>query len=378
MINLFPESISHGLGLIVLATVAAALVVQLMYYLGIFARFSRFKGPEPGPAHPVSVVICAWNEEDNLRENLPIILEQDHPEFEVIVVNDHSTDETEYLIDSWTHAYPNLRLVNLNRENAKVRGKKFAISLGIKGAKYDRIVFTDADCRPKDKHWLRQISAGFKGGKEIVLGYGAYEKRPGFLNRVIRYDTYHIALQYMGYALAGMPYMGVGRNLAYVKELFFRTKGFIRHRHIQSGDDDLLVNEVANASNTIVVPMAVAHTVSEPKSTWAEYWVQKRRHLSTGGYYNGRSQFLLGVYSLSWWVFHAALIALALQPGAALLALMVWLVRTAVLMAVNLPAMRTLAEADLFILSPIADAAVMIFNTSAALSNLLMKPTRWR
>lgn len=378
MTNLFPESLTHGIGLLMFASLVATLLVQLMYYLGIFSRFSRYKGPEPGAAQPVSVVICAWNEEDNLRDNLPIILEQDHPEFEVIVVNDHSTDETEYLIDSWTHAYPNLRLVNLNRENAKVRGKKFAISIGIKGAKYDRIVFTDADCRPKDKQWLRQMSAGFKGGKEIVLGYGAYEKKPGFLNRIIRYDTYHIALQYMGYALCGMPYMGVGRNLAYVKELFFRTKGFIRHRHIQSGDDDLLVNEVANATNTAVVPMGVAHTVSAPKATWADYWVQKRRHLSTGSYYNGKSQFLLGFYSLTWWAFHAALVVVALQPGAIFWAFGIWFVRTSAVMGINLPAMRTLGEADLFILSPVADAAVMIFNTSAALSNLFMKPTRWR
>jgi biofilm PGA synthesis N-glycosyltransferase PgaC len=309
---------------------------------------------------------------------LPLIMEQDHPEFEVIVVNDHSTDETEYLMDSWTHAYPNLRLINLNRDNAKVRGKKFAISIGIKGAKYERIVFTDADCRPRTRHWLRHMSAAFGQNKEIVLGFGALEQGKGFINRIVRYDSFAIAMQYMSFALAGAPYMGVGRNLAYVKELFFRTKGFIRHRHIQSGDDDLLVNEVASATNTVICVAQEAHTLSQPKSTLSEYWVQKRRHLSTSGYYNARSQFLLALFSSAWWVFHVALLTLVLVPGSLPLALAAYLLRTIIMASVYLPAMRTLGESDLFLLSPVADVVSMVFNTAASMSNILMKPTRWR
>ena len=356
-----------------------SLCVHLFYYFFFFIRLSLFKQPESSnKLEPISVIICAWNEEDNLKKHLQNILEQDYPEFEVIVVNDHSLDETDLLLQSWQVKYAHLRVINLSRENAKIRGKKFAISMGIKGAKYDNLVFTDADCRPKSKKWLKHISSGFSNGKELVLGFGGFEKRPGIFNRLYRYESVHIAMQYMSYALAGMPYMGVGRNLAYKKHLFFKTKGFVKHRHVASGDDDLMVNEVATGSDTCVVIKKESHTVSEPPQNMAGWWLQKRRHLSTGGYYRISSKLFLGVFTLTHLLFYLSFFGVLSMQTMYWLALcglgLKWIVHLSIIRVVT----RTLEEDDLFLFSLLGDLFTPFFNTAVAISNRLKPPIKWR
>jgi hypothetical protein len=138
---------------------------------------------------------------------------------------------------------------------------------------------------------------GFREDTEIVLGYGSYFKRPGLLNKLIRFETFHTALQYLSYALAGMPYMGVGRNLSYKKDLFFKNKGFSALNQIPGGDDDLFINKVATKTNTAIVIDEEAHTLSEPKKKWSHWWNQKLRHYSTAKYYKPKFKFLLGLYT---------------------------------------------------------------------------------
>lgn len=367
------------LQLSVVGVFVVSLGIHLFYYFFFFIRLALHKQPEvKGKLDPVSVIICAWNEEDNLKKNLQSILEQDYPEFEVIVVNDHSLDETDLLLQAWQVKYSHLRVINLSRENAKIRGKKFAISLGIKGAKYENLVFTDADCEPKSKYWLKHLRSGFAEDKEVVLGYGGFEKLPGFFNKLYRYESVHIAMQYMSYALAGMPYMGVGRNLAYKKDLFFRTKGFIKHRHVASGDDDLMVNEVATGANTVIVVDKGAHTVSEPPNNFSAWWLQKRRHLSTGSYYRISSKLFLGVFTLTHLLFYLSFFAvLSIQTvyWLALLGLAVkWVVHLSIIRVVT----RTLEEDDLFLFSLLGDLFTPFFNTAVAISNRIKRPIKWR
>src|SRR5690606_34092381 len=157
-------------------------------------------------------------------------------------------------------------------------GKKFALSLGIKAAQYEHLVFTDADCVPESSDWLTHMAGAFSGGKEIVLGYSPYLRRAGMLNALIRFETFHTAMSYLSYALKGKPYMGVGRNMAYTKSLFFRGKGFASHMHIASGDDDLFVNQNATPHNTTICIHPEAHVWSEPKTTFSAYARQKTRH----------------------------------------------------------------------------------------------------
>lgn len=365
--------------LIVSSIFVGTLVVQLFYYFFFFIRLALYKPAESIEAtEPVSVIICAWNEEENLKKNLQVILEQDYPEFEVIIVNDHSLDETDLLLQAWQLKYAHLRVVNLNRDNALMRGKKFAISMGIKGAKYENLVFTDADCHPKSQHWLRYMAHGLKDEKQLVLGYGGFEKRPGVFNKLYRYEAVHIAMQYMSYALARMPYMGVGRNLAYKKELFFQTKGFIKHRHVASGDDDLLVNEVATNSNTTIEVRKEAHTLSEPSKNLSAWWLQKRRHLSTGGFYKTSSKIFLGIFTLTHLLFYLSFFGVLSTETLYWLALcgiaLKWIVHLSIMRVVT----RLLDERDLLLFSLLGDLFTPFFNTAIAISNRINPPIRWR
>jgi glycosyltransferase involved in cell wall biosynthesis len=275
----------------------------LFFYLGIYIRavLKERKKNTPGmnAEVPVSVIICARNEEENLAKNLALILEQEYPVFEVIVVNDCSEDDTEHVLVLLKEKYPHLRSTIIRMTGSFVNGKKYAAVVGIKAAQYEWLLFTDADCRPETPHWITSMSRRFVDKKDIVLGYGGYMAENTFLNKWIRYDTCFIALQYFAFAKAGIPYMGVGRNLAYRKSLFYAHNGFAAHAHIPSGDDDLFVNQAATGKNVAVENSPEAHTRSVPKKTFREWLRQKSRHVSTGKYYKRKHTFLLGLEPVS-------------------------------------------------------------------------------
>ena len=286
-------------------------LVQLFYYWILFRQTAFYKAGarEKSQQHPVSIIICARDEAANLARHLPGVLVQTYPStHEVIVVNHNSQDETRYLLEEFKKSFKGLHIVNLEQEAKGIPGKKYPLSIGIKEAKYEILLMTDTDCVPASEYWLQKMQDAYSEGVEVVLGYGAYNKRPGFLNKLIRFETFHSALQYFSYALAGLPYMGVGRNLSYKKGLFFQNKGFSSINHVLSGDDDLFINQVAHKDNINVVLDPEAFTLSEPKKTFSEWIRQKNRHFSTGKYYKPVHKFLLGLYSVSHFFFYPLLI----------------------------------------------------------------------
>ena len=171
-------------------------------------------------------------------------------------------------------------------------------------------------------------------------------KKPGLLNKIIRFETFQSALQFFSFALAGLPYMGVGRNLSYKKGLFFQVKGFSSINHIPSGDDDLFINKVANKKNTAIVIDPGAITLSEPKKKFGEWIRQKTRHYTTAKYYKPVHKFLLGLYSFSQFIFYPAFIA-ALLFFDWRFVLGVFLLRMLSLFVVYGKAFRKLNENDL-------------------------------
>ena len=211
-------------------------LVQLCYYLFIYLKLARHKEQKKTFSKAVSVVVCGFNEEQYWEALVDKLLDQDYPNFEIVLVNDQSTDNTKFVFKQWEN-HPRIKLVDIREDIKKGLGKKFALTLGIKAAKYDYLLLTDADCYPRDQDWISSMAQHFSN-KTIVLGYGAYEKHKGLLNKLVRFDTFQVAMQYLSYALIGKTYMGVGRNLAYKKSLFFDNKGFATHLHLPSGDDD--------------------------------------------------------------------------------------------------------------------------------------------
>ncbi|MEO7393938.1 MAG: glycosyltransferase, partial [Chitinophagaceae bacterium] len=299
-------------GEIIFYSFAAVTAVQIFYYTCFFCRiaFYKLKPKTKTQQHPVSVIICARDEDENLARNLPGVLVQAYSStFEVVTVNDNSLDDSKYILQELKKTFKSLNIVELTQEAVHISGKKYPLSIGIREAKHEILLLTDADCVPASEHWVEKMQAGYEENIEIVLGYGAYHKRKGLLNKLIRFETFHTALQYLSYALAGIPYMGVGRNLSYKKSLFLRSKGFSSINHIPSGDDDLFINKTATKKNTAVVIDADAVTRSIPKTTWKGWLRQKSRHYTTAKFYKIQHKFLLGLYFATQFLFYPLLVA---------------------------------------------------------------------
>ena len=282
---------------VIVALFSLAFIIQFVYYLFVYLRVVMLKKKQEASSSddssPVSVIICARNEEENLVLNLTSVLEQDYPLFEVIVVNDCSEDNTEQVLAEFKQKYPHLRSTIIKQDGSFRNGKKFAATVGIRAAQYEWLLFTDADCRPENSQWIASMSKYFVDKKDIVLGYGSYLPRKGFLDKWIRYDTCFNALQYFGFAKMGKAYIGVGRNLAYRKSLFLAHNGFAAHAHIPSGGNDLFVNQAATKQNVAETYIKDAHTRSIPKMTFKEWIWQKRKHIATGKYYRLGQIFML-------------------------------------------------------------------------------------
>lgn len=278
----------------VFAVFAFAAAIQLFYYFWFYLAVYTHKNQEERQFQkPVSVIICARNEAENLMNFLPLVLEQDHPDYEVIVVNDCSEDNSYDVLGKYLMKYPHLKISNVNKDPKFTHNKKFAQFIGIKAARNEILLFTDADCHPESEKWLRGMTSHFDDNTDFVLGYGGYLRNKGLMNKYIRYDTMTIAMQYFGMAIRNLPYMGVGRNLAYRRSVFFENKGFGSHNHVVSGDDDLFVNTNAKRNNTCVEYRRETHTRSIPAATFKAWFIQKKRHLTTAPYYKLRDKILL-------------------------------------------------------------------------------------
>jgi glycosyltransferase involved in cell wall biosynthesis len=354
-------------------------ILQISLYFGLFGKFAFGKNiiPENKDFKPVSIIICAKNEEQHLLKNLPAILKQDYPEYELIVVDDFSQDDSKIILEDFERKNPHMRIITVKEDRPYKIGKKFPLTLGLKGAKYDRVLLTDADCFPASNQWLKNMSAHFNDKTEIVLGYGAYEKHPGFLNKLIRFDTFLIALQYFSFAIKGRTYMGVGRNLAYKTDIFFRNKGFANHTHIASGDDDLFIHRVASKTNVNIEVNYDTHTISTPKKTFKEWVWQKKRHLTTSALYKKGIKRRLGYIYILPLLFILLFTALAILQYAIYVILSMLLVKYIIQFIIFRKAMMRLNEKDLLLLTPIMEVLFIFIYPYLHFSSKLTKHVPW-
>jgi poly-beta-1,6-N-acetyl-D-glucosamine synthase len=371
----------QNLHTVLLWAFTGALFIQLLYYWIIFVRLASHK-PKPlsllRPKEPLSVIIAARDEYLNLYENLPAVLEQNYPDFEVIVVNNDSTDDSATLLKNFQLQYPHLKVITLERNLNFFKGKKFPLALGIRAAKNDLLVFTDADCKPASTEWLNHMQSGYHEKTGVVLGVGQYRRSKGLLNHLIRFETFTIALQYLSFALAGMPYMGVGRNLSYRKSLFMKQRGFISHYNIASGDDDLFVNAVAGSTEIRIQAHPDAHTFSRPPYSFKRYFIQKRRHLTTGKYYKPSHKFVLGLLSLSQFLFFLLLILQLSLQQFLILPLAGFGLRWLSQCIVMKKSAKKLRIKFLCVLSPLTELFLILFQLTIVTVNIFSKPKKWK
>jgi cellulose synthase/poly-beta-1,6-N-acetylglucosamine synthase-like glycosyltransferase len=354
------------------------LVTQLTFLILFLVAFRRKPVIKTDTLTPVSVIVCAHDEEENLRELIPLLLAQDYPEFEVIIVEDRCNDGTYDFLLQATKENSRLKMVRVTQKPEHINGKKFALTLGIKAARYSWVLLTDADCRPSSNLWIASVASRFTEPTKIVLGFSPYLKSPGLLNAFIRFESFLTGIQFMGMALLGRPYMGVGRNLAYRKELFLENKGFNDHLGVTGGDDDLFVNQHATHSNTRVALETNALVFSKPKNTWGEFLHQKFRHLSVGRFYKLSDKFLLGLFSGTWLLtWFLALPALFFLPWMNFL-LAVFIVRWAMLIALMHTAPQRMGTSFEAWKAPFLDFMFAFYYLVTGAKALIVKKVKWK
>ncbi len=297
------------------------LSIQMVYLIFIFGRllvYSKKKNSSntSDKLESVTVTIAARNEKERLQTLIPELFKQDYEDYEVLIIDDRSNDGTHELLQEFLNIYPKLRTVTVDYTPEHVTSKKYALTLGIKVSPNDVILLTDADCVPASKDWIRLMTEPVRErGKIYSIGYSGYERKPGFLNSWIQYETLLTALYYLSFGLWKAPFMGVGRNLCYRKDHFMKVKAFKDIWQLEGGDDDLFVNKYVSSKNAEVVIHPDSITFSEPKSDRKSYLTQKKRHLSVGKYYRFKDKRKIGMYTLSHALFWIAGIGLLIYSG---------------------------------------------------------------
>lgn len=288
-----------------------ATLVQLTFWWVVVFRFLRSKKKVKNALyHSVSVIVASRNEEKKLPSLIQNLRKQNvGGDFEVIIVNDRSTDNSSEILFDFCNHFKELKVLEVNQKPNDWDGKKYALTQGVQKAKGDIVIFTDADCVPTSNNWVEEMVSAFNKKTEIVIGVGQYAKYATFLNSFIQYETLLTATQYLSLTLWNVHYMAVGRNVAYKRESFLST-GFGELKGHVGGDDDLMINRLANKENAEIVWWKNAQTLTEPKQTIAEYYHQKKRHLKSSTKYKLVNKIVLGCLALSQIVFWGSFVFL--------------------------------------------------------------------
>ena len=327
---------------------------------------------------PVSVIVCAKNEAENLLRLIPLLLDQQYKTFELVLINDASTDHTLEVLRDFEKKDQRINIVDVKSNEAFWGSKKYALTLGIKAARYNHLLLTDADCQPGSSLWIAEMSSYFSDRTSIVLGYGKYQSKPyALVNLFVRYETLITAIQFFSYAKLGSPYMAVGRNIAYTKELFFNVKGFASHLHIRSGDDDLFIQDAANQHNTAICIDPKGFTISQAPENFKQWFRQKRRHISTAPHYAFKHQFLLGLF-----VFSKLLFWLMLPYLFSVFTEVILYLAAGVYMLMNYVivgmAAKKLKETRVLLWLPFLEIGLILFQMTIFMANAISKPTHWK
>ncbi len=349
--------------------------ILLFYWLKIFSKIYKVDQNQIDDSfrYPLSIIIAAKNEAGNIVNCLSSILNQDYPAFEIIVVDDHSKDKTKELISSL-----NSDKVKLFSSPNKCNGKKQAIAFGITNANYDHFVFTDADCVPSSINWLSVINSSFLKGNNIVLGYGRFNKSNSILNRMIRYESLLTVIHYYSFTLNNDPYMGVGRNLAYSRELYESSISTKNHEEILSGDDDLFVNQNSERLKAGILLSMKAQTFSEPEPTIKSYFYQKRRQLIAGNYYKPKHRLLLAIYGISQLLFTSTLIGLVLFSQQIILTFSIFGFVQLIQLYIFIRICKILGDKDLIYWKPFLEGLYIYIITIIGISTWVWKVDRWK
>jgi glycosyltransferase involved in cell wall biosynthesis len=358
---------------------ALCTLFQAGYVFYYFIPFLRYTPPvNLKPEFPVTVLLAAHNELRNLHRCLPAILQQQYPVFEVLVVDDRSTDGTTAYLKSLQQEFAHFKYIRVDKVANGAHPKKYALTKGVEAAAHEHLLLTDADCLPLSPDWITLMMQGFFQKTFIVLGFSPYSKNPGFLNHLIRYETLLTAIQYLSFAVKGEAYMGVGRNLAYTKTCFWESNGFDSHINTLGGDDDLFVQDAGRQQFINIAIKKESQTISLPKTTYREWIIQKRRHLHVGRYYKLPDQLRIGIFMMSNIFFYLLTFFLLFVPDNLMWLSILFTLRSIVVYLVYILIARRLKEPLTILLLPVLDIIYFLNYLVLGVSVLIFNKVRWK
>jgi len=341
---------------------AALALVQLFYFWGVFSALAFFKAKKQTDSFPpVSVVITANNQYNDLQKSLPSMLSQDYPDFEVVVVNDNSDDSSNELLEDFSKQYTNLKVVELKQSLNWFSGRKFPLSLGIKSATNNLILLTDPGCVPQSNGWIKAMTGSFTSNSEIVLGYSSYNTTSK-INKWFRFTAFYDALLYLSMALRGLPFKGIGKNMGYSRELFYRNKGFSSHYVISAGDDELFVNRAANKHNVAVVVSEEGTIKQVKKMSFSSWLAGEKNRLKIRRFFNIRDRMLIRAFSFTSFAFYGLLVTLLFLGVPIFLVGFIFALRFISMMLISALAQKRLSEKKLILLSPIFEIFLILID----------------
>lgn len=317
-----------------------------------------------------AILVPFKNEEHNLKKNLPHLKSQKPEGYDIVLVDDHSADNSNEIILRYQLNTDNLFLI----KNEFDSGKKNALKYGMKSIEKEYVVLTDTDCYPGSERWLELIISKFKEGIDIVIGYSPYTGN-GWLNYFIRYEAFHTALQYFGYYLSGMPYMGVGRNMAVRRSFFLKNDVYASNAELKSGSDDLLISEFGDKNNIAIQIDPESFVFTTGKETVREFIKQKIRHISTSFRYKPLHKLLLSAYSLSHLIFYITFFIFLFLDYK--LAILLYLIRMGIILSLSIRSFKKLGEIELLPRFPLLDFFLFIYMFMMPFLYYLSPKNKW-
>lgn len=367
-------AIIFAIGLITLV------LFQVLYYIIVYGRICFHKSPKEELEHfpSVSVVICAKDDAYNLERRLPFILEQQYPNFEVVVVNDASRDESEYVLRVLQEIYPNLNVVHLYENVNRFLGKKYPISIGIKSAKNEIILLTEADTQPCGYNWITEMVKGFEPKTQMVIGHSIYESKNTFISSLIQYEHQTSSMNYLGNAILKNPYMGTGKNLAFTKKMFFAVNGFIPQYNIPVGEDQVFVNKYAHSKNTKVVLTKDSISQTAPKEKYYEWMIQKKRNYRSLSFFKLKDKLTVSLMPITTVLLYSLIAISIIYKFPWQYAVMALIIKYTIQIIIYFKTSRKLGTKQVAFLSPLYEIIFLPFNTIIRISSLLTKRDKWK
>ena len=343
----------------------------------IFAKLSRYvdntkiNSNLDVKVNKSAILIAVKNEKENIKNNFNSFLSQKPLGYELLVIDDYSTDNSLNLLLELSKQFDSIKVM----KNKSHSGKKQALSQLINDTEKEYLIFTDADCNVKSNAWMQKMISKFDHNISIVLGYSPY-KGNGFLNKFIRFETFMAAVQYFSYALIGLPYMGVGRNMAIKRSFFIDKRGYKNHLDLKSGSDDLFINANATRENTAIQLDPNTFVETKPPKSLSLFIKQKTRHISTSFRYKNIHKILLGIYSFSHIGFYLTLaLSLLFLPMWKVFAF--WLFRMGFVVLSSYRSFYKLKENDLILFLPILDFLMFIYYSFIGIYYFIAPKNKW-